>query len=150
MAIYLDDIKPLRLNKTQFFLPINEENKKNNSAIFLMTPNIESSINMMKNPLTLNRRLFELYYIEKDIAFVLNENRQLVRNDVSPIYENYDCISEITYAQRKKLPDSSFGLPKERKYPIVDAHSVKSAIKLFYHCPEEKRGQLAKAISIRA
>lgn len=88
MAVYLEDIKPLRLNKTEFFLPINEEDKKKNSAIFLLTPNIESSINVMRHPLALNKKLFESYYIEKDIAFVLNESRQLVRNDVVPLYES--------------------------------------------------------------
>lgn len=148
MAVYLDDIKPLRLTKTEFFLPINEEDKRKNSAIFLLTPNLESSVNMMKHPLALNRKLFESYYIEKDIAFVLNESRQLVRNDISPIYEYVDCISEsLMYAQRQKLPNSAFGLPTERKYPMVNAHSVKSAIKLFWHCPKEKRGQLAENIS---
>jgi hypothetical protein len=150
VSIYLDDIKPLRLTKTEFFLPINEEDKRKNSAIFLLTPNLESSINTMKHPLALNRRLFQSYYIEKDISFVLNEARQMVRNDISPIYETVDCLSEITYEARKKLPDSAFGLPRERKYPMVDAHSVESAIKLFWHCPKEKRGELAEKISIMA
>jgi len=89
MSVYLDDIKPLRLTKTEFFLPINEEDKKKNSAIFLLTPNLESSINMMKHPLALNRRLFESYYIEKDIAFILNESRQLVvGEDIIPVEYN--------------------------------------------------------------
>ena len=88
MTVYLEDIKPMILNKTQFFLPINEEDKKKNSAIFLLTPNIESSINTMKHPLTLNRRLFESYYIEKDISFIINEAHQLVRSDVVPLYES--------------------------------------------------------------
>lgn len=88
MSLYLDDVIPLRLNKTEFFLPINEEDKRKNSAIFLLTPNLESSINMMRHPLTINRNLFESYYIEKDITFVLNESRQLIRNDVMPLYES--------------------------------------------------------------
>jgi hypothetical protein len=60
--------------------------------------------------------------------------------------------SDISNKERKELPDSAFGLPKDRKYPLrdengkVDPGSVKSAIKLFGHCPDEKKAGLAKRI----
>ena len=136
----------MRLTRTPFYLPINEENKRKNSSIFLLTPNLESSINTMRHPLAINKNLFESYYIEKDISFVLNENSELIRNDMVPLYEAVDCLTEMSYAERKKLPNSAFGLPKDRKYPMADSHSVHSAIKLFGHCPEEKRPELAKNI----
>ena len=47
------------------------------------------------------------------------------------------------------MPDSAFGLEKERKFPLADAQCVSSAIKLFGHCPEGKRKELASKI-IRA
>lgn len=49
--------------------------------------------------------------------------------------------------ERNSLPDSQFGLPEERKYPLNDAAHVKSAIKLFGHCPEDKKPQLARRIA---
>ena len=41
--------------------------------------------------------------------------------------------------ERNKLPDSAFGLPKERKFPLHDAKHVKLAVKMFGHCPEKDR-----------
>lgn len=48
--------------------------------------------------------------------------------------------------ERNKLPDSVFGLPKERKFPLHDAKHVKLAVKMFGHCPEKDRKALAKKI----
>ena len=48
--------------------------------------------------------------------------------------------------ERNSLSDSQFGLPEDRKYPMPDAKHVRSAIKLFGHCEESKKPQLAKRI----
>lgn len=48
--------------------------------------------------------------------------------------------------ERNKLPDSAFGLPKERKFPLHDAKHVKLAVRMFGHCPEKDRKALAKKI----
>lgn len=52
--------------------------------------------------------------------------------------------------ERNSLPDSAFGLPEDRKYPLTDKAHIKSAIKLFGHCPENKKKQLAKRIASAA
>ena len=44
--VSLDDLKNLIIYKKQFYLPINEKNKKKNSLIMLLTPNYKSSANM--------------------------------------------------------------------------------------------------------
>lgn len=49
-------------------------------------------------------------------------------------------------AIRNKLPDSAFGLPDERKFPINDQKHVKQAIRMFGYCPKEKQAALAKRI----
>ena len=74
MAVYLDDVREMKLNKTPFYLPINEEDKRRSSAIFLLTPDVKSSIAMMNHPLTINKNLFVSYYLEKDINFIINES----------------------------------------------------------------------------
>ena len=70
--------------------------------------------------------------------------------DVDNIYDmpNDDFLFEsgMSAAERKALPDSEFGLSKERKYPLSNATCVKSAIKLFGHCPAGKRKELAGKI----
>ena len=48
--------------------------------------------------------------------------------------------------ERDELPDSAFGLPKLRKYPMTDPDRVKNAIKYFKFCSEENRDELAKNI----
>ena len=102
MAVYLDDIKDMKLTRTPFYLPINEENKRMGSAIFLLTPNIDSSINLMKHPLTINKRLFESYYLEKNISFIINEYGQYTLPGVGVIDESV--------ADFNMVPDDSFAI----------------------------------------
>jgi len=54
--------------------------------------------------------------------------------------------SALVKAERDKLPDSSFGLPKSRQYPLHDAEHVRKAIQMFGHCPEGNRKELAENI----
>ena len=144
MAIYLDDVREMKLNKTPFYLPINEEDKRKTSAIFLLTPDVNSSIATMNHPLTINRNLFNSYYLEKDINFIINESKCMIPNDSSTILES--CLMEMTAKERKALPSSAFGIPEERKYPLDTEAHVRSAIKLFGHCEESKKHKLAKRI----
>ena len=48
--------------------------------------------------------------------------------------------------KRSELPDSVFGIPQERKYPMPDEKHTRSAIKLFNHVESKYEEQLAKAI----
>ena len=48
--------------------------------------------------------------------------------------------------ERDELPDSAFGLPKLRKYPMTDPDRVKNAIKYFKFCSKENRPELARNI----
>lgn len=82
--VSLDDMKDLVLYKRPFFLPINPKNKKQNSAIMLMTPNFRSSINAMRAPYTINRRYFESYYIEKSVYRYINATNE---NLIEPEYK---------------------------------------------------------------
>ena len=148
MAIYLKDAPDLRLNKTPFYLPLNMKNKRKNSAIFLLSPDIKSSIKLMDHPLTISKGLFESYYIEKDINFIINESNHIEEDTSSAILETY--LMEMTKKERDSIPDSQFGLEEERKYPLNSAEHVRSAIKLFGHCPENRKHHLAKRIMAAA
>lgn len=48
--------------------------------------------------------------------------------------------------ERRELPDSLYGLPERREYPMPDAAHVRAAEAYFRYCPEELRPKLAKAI----
>ena len=43
----------------------------------------------------------------------------------------------ISYEERKELPDSVYGLPERREYPMPDAAHVRAAEAYFRYCPEE-------------
>lgn len=56
----------------------------------------------------------------------------------------------ISYDERKELPDSVFGLPERREYPMPDAAHVRAAEAYFRYCPEDLKPKLARAILARA
>lgn len=49
-------------------------------------------------------------------------------------------------AERRQLPDSLYGLPERREYPMPDAAHVRAAEAYFRYCPEALKPQLALAI----
>ena len=124
MAVYLNETKSMRLLKTKFLLPIDEEDKRKNSCIFLLTPNIESSIAMMQHPLTVNYRVFESYYAEKNLAFILNEHKELCHSKDEVITEgavsDYNSIIPDSYTINEScinMKDSNF---EQKKYFFND------------------------------
>lgn len=56
----------------------------------------------------------------------------------------------LSYEEKKELPDSIFGLPERREYPMPDAEHVRAAEAYFRYCPEELKPKLAKEILKRA
>lgn len=56
----------------------------------------------------------------------------------------------LNYEERKELPDSVFGLPERREYPMPDAAHVRAAEAYFRYCPDGLKPKLAKAIMERA
>lgn len=56
----------------------------------------------------------------------------------------------LSYEEKKELPDSVFGLPERREYPMLDAAHVRAAEAYFRYCPDDLKPKLAKAIMDRA
>ena len=87
--------------------------------------------------------------VRDEILKHLNEKRDdlivegIITNDMS---ENLYVVESLTSKQRKKIPTEKFGIPSLRKYPLDTRKHVLSAIKLFGHCPEEHRKELAENI----
>ena len=50
MAIFFDEAKPLKLYNGSFYYPIDLKDRFHNSIVYLMTPNIQSSINVLNHP----------------------------------------------------------------------------------------------------
>ena len=56
----------------------------------------------------------------------------------------------LSYIEKEELPDSVFGLPERREYPMPDAAHVRAAEAYFRYCPEDLKPKLARAILLRA
>ena len=112
--IYLDDLKYMKLYKKPFLLPINQDDKKHGSAILLLTPNYESSANLMNHPLALNKPIttFQSYYVEKDIMYTINHesrNLEIAHNDYSTIInEQPSVFIETTDMKNYEPLDDSY------------------------------------------
>ena len=140
--VSLDDLKELVLYKKPFFLPIDPKDKKKGSAIMLLTPNYKSSMFAMTAPYAINRRYFESYYFEKAITrYIKNESVFDMDNSDEYIFEQ-----ALSTKDRNSLPDSDFGLPSQRRYPMPDKSHVLSAIRFFNHVEKEYEAELAKNI----
>lgn len=61
-----------------------------------------------------------------------------------------DMNDRLTDTERKVLPDSIYGLPERREYPMPDAAHVRAAEAYFRYCPENLKPKLARAILERA
>ena len=83
-------------------------------------------------------------YIDES-AIILYEAAALISSGCS---DKMEILQEakLKAAARNELPDSAFGIPEDRKYPLNDAAHVKAAIKMFSHCPDAKKAALAKRI----
>lgn len=53
----------------------------------------------------------------------------------------------LTMRERGNLPDSAYGLPEDKKYPLTDKEHVLKAIQYFGSCPDKKMHILASNIN---
>lgn len=59
-------------------------------------------------------------------------------------------MAKLRMVERYGLDKSEFGLPDERKYPLIDEEHVRKAIQFFKYCPPSKRTTLANNINKKA
>lgn len=152
--IFIDEMKNLKLYRKPVWLPTLDSDKKKKSVVYLLTPNYQSSKNLMLNPLLINKKRFESYYMERDLTYFINSKVMSKVDDLSETYirdfTSYDCyqsLIEMTAAERNSLPDKAFGLPKQRKYPLDTHEHLLSAIKFFNYVSKKDEKELAKNIN---
>ena len=116
----LEDLKFNKLYKKQFIIPFNKENKRKGAAILLLTPNRESSRQLMRNPFMLDRmHLFSAYYVERDIMYTINHESGLLET----IHYEYD----------------DNGVILESATPFIETTDV------FMHCSDYDTLEMAEA-----
>ena len=152
--VLLDDMKPLKVYKRPMFLPTIESDKKKKSVVYLLTPNYESSKNLMTSDMLINKNRFQSYYIEKDLTYFISSKVMGKLDDVIETYvrnytesDFYHSLCEMSTAERNKLKDSDFALPKKRKYPVHDKQHVLDCIKFFNYVAKEDEEELARNLN---
>ena len=114
-------------------------------------------INGLRKKGKLQKEIDKFLQMQPDAEGMIRKNK----STMSVVYESVAILTEsdtttvdmeilqeakLKAAARNKLPDSAFGIPEDRKYPLNDAAHVKAAIKMFSHCPDAKKSALAKRI----
>lgn len=143
--IFIDKMKNFKIYRTKTFLPTVPGNKKRNSAILMMTPSYESSKKLMNSNMFINSKRYESYYIEKDISFYIG-SKVVEEVDENAIIAEKAELDSILETKRSELPDSDFGVPAERKFPLDTEAHVKSAIKFFNYVAPEYEEELAEKL----
>lgn len=79
MPNLIEKLIPLRLMKSKIFYPAYlQGDSYHNSALFILTKNINDTINFLnKNIFLVNRNTFVSYYTERDFSFFINEDTTL-------------------------------------------------------------------------
>lgn len=100
--IFLDDrnLKDKVLYKKKFYLPINKDDKRRGSMAFLLSPNFESSVNILSNDL-MDIKYYSGYYIEKNIIYYINQENATLYSDLDPVNESYNINYSIPTYMRE-------------------------------------------------
>jgi putative hydrolase of the HAD superfamily len=93
-----------------------------------------------------NINVYPLFFDNKPVTldYILNHVDELIKDNKR---SNWTNIGE---SSRADLPDSKFGIPEDRKFPLDSKKHVQSAIRLFGHAEESKKKDLAKRIKTAA
>lgn len=151
MAIHINDMKSLKMYRgnNKLFIPLDKDDNKRGSLIYLLTPDISSSIDMINSDMIINRNWFKSYYIDKSINAIIKADTGEIQEFVQ--YED-DTVqafineSKLAAKERNELPDSEFGIPSKRSFPLNDKAHVQAAIRMFNQCPVDDEKTLANNI----
>lgn len=86
---FLNELDYMHIYRRKFSLPINMKNKKKSSCVFLLAPNLDSSIHLLNNPI-ISKKYFNSYFIERNAMYYINQEGYAQPDE-------YDVISEATY-----------------------------------------------------
>lgn len=102
--IFLDELKPLKLYKKNFYLPVNMKEKNKGNAVLLLSPNYDATVRLLRNPLMIKKH-YQSYYLEKDIFYVINHEGYI---DVD---KTNNLLSEMYQEQIERLDEVRLSSP---------------------------------------
>ena len=119
MSIHTKDMKDLKMYKgsNKLFIPLSPNDNKHGSLIYLLTPDISSSIDMINSNMIINRNWFKSYYIDKSINAIIKPGTGEIQEFVQYEDETVKAFineAKLSSKERKALSDNDFGIPKSR------------------------------------
>lgn len=124
-----DEFQRLKVMKNTDMIS-EEDYKKQQDMLFKRQRNYEKNIKKEKEEKPEEKNIFKKLKEKMD-----HDNPKVVTE------------SKLSNNDRKRLQDSDFGLPEERKFPINDENHIRQAIKMFSYCPKKKQKELRKNIN---
>lgn len=97
---FIDELDNLRLYKKPFLLPLNEKDKKKNSIALLMGTNMQSTLNILQNPL-MNPKYYISYYLERAVMYYINQENTTVEYDEQVVVA--EGIEDLIEANDNKI-----------------------------------------------
>ena len=93
----LESLKANKLLKKQFIAPFRKEDRRHGAVIMLLSPNYATSKKLITNPFMVDRmKLFNSYFIERDITYIINGESQVLEMHYPPEKDEHGIILEGT------------------------------------------------------
>lgn len=125
---FIDELKDFKMYKKKYLYPIDDTNKKLNSAVILLSPNINSSIGIINHELA-NNKFFYSYYMEKSVLYVIQQE-----NGIPSLSPNNDIILEsirdIT-PEKNDVVYSGYPNDIEDVATVINQDTVKAFVKKY-------------------
>lgn len=151
---FVDELKDFKMYKKKFLYPIDDKNKKNGSAVILLSPTIESSIGIMNHELY-TKKFIKSYYIEKSILYYIHQENGipvLKRCDDIVLNESLNKFlkeSKVTYTgQPTDIDDVAPVINDDTINKFAELYHIKVKFPINVNiyrrtiCPESKNGNI--------
>lgn len=134
----IDELKPLFLysaNK-KIYAPIDEKDRRKGSAILLLTPDLDTSMDLMKLNYIHNPNLFTSFYIDRNVMAYINNNKDAI---------DFDEVEE------EKISESmmNLGWTSKIKFKFEDGVSTMDRNYIEKEYNYKNASQICKLIGIR-
>ena len=101
MSLFLNELQPLKLYSGTYYYPIDLKDRMKNSIVYLLTPSVDSSVEVLNHEFAQkNQNLFQAYFLEKNVDFIINnkslaESALISINDEEPLQYNHTLSEEL-------------------------------------------------------
>ena len=152
----IDELKDFKLYKKKFLYPIDSSNKKLNSAIILLTPNIDSSIRVINYPLFTNK-FFKSYFLDKSVLYYVQQEGGIPTLKNCEDIVVTESLRQITFKKNDKVKYSGYDIDIDDVANIINEDTINEFAKRYHVkvkypitvniyrktvCPESKLGEI--------